>query len=209
VSNRWSEVTGADADSGRRYAERFAALAASGADVHGEASFVATLVDPPARILDAGCGTGRVAIRVAELGYDVVGVDVDPRMLGEARRLAPACAWVEADLATLDLGGGFDLVVAAGNVIPLLAAGTEQAVVDALAAHLEPGGALVAGFGLDVAHLPIDFVPMDLPTYDDICARAGLELAHRFGTWDAEPFRDEGYAVSVHVRRTDAGEAGR
>jgi SAM-dependent methyltransferase len=70
-------------------------------------------VPPGAHVLDAGCGTGRVAIRLAELGYDCVGVDLDPAMLAEARRAAPALAWVPADLASLALDRRFDLVVAA------------------------------------------------------------------------------------------------
>ena len=50
-------------------------------------------------VLDAGCGTGRVAIELARHGVDVVGVDVDASMIGEARRRAPELEWVEADLA--------------------------------------------------------------------------------------------------------------
>ena len=99
-------------------------MAARGDDVHGEATFVAGLVDPPARVLDAGCGTGRVAIRLAELGYDVVGVDVDASMLLQAREEAPELDWRVADLAVLDTGQLFDVVLVAGNTIPLLEPGT-------------------------------------------------------------------------------------
>jgi len=52
------------------------------------------------------------------------------------RRVAPANRWLERDLATLDLPERFDLIVAAGNVIPLLAAGTEAQTVRKLTAHL-------------------------------------------------------------------------
>ncbi|HRI95650.1 MAG TPA: class I SAM-dependent methyltransferase [Nocardioides sp.] len=84
---RWQEIARATvgADYAAKYAQRFRALAARGDDVHGEASFVCGLVEPPARVLDAGCGTGRVAIRLAELGYGVVGVDLDASMLIQAR----------------------------------------------------------------------------------------------------------------------------
>ena len=72
---------------GDDYQARFDRLAATGADVHGEATFVRAY--EPARVLDAGCGTGRVAIELARHGIEVVGVDVDASMLATARRLAP------------------------------------------------------------------------------------------------------------------------
>ncbi|KUN89618.1 SAM-dependent methyltransferase [Streptomyces bungoensis] len=200
--SRWEQLTGGT--SGQDYAARFAALAGSGKDVHGEARFCAALVPPGARVLDAGCGTGRVMIRLAELGYDCVGVDLDASMLAEARRQAPALPWFQTDLAGFDpallgIAADFELVVAAGNVFPLLAAGTEATVVGRLAASLRPGGLLVAGFGLDEAHLPVP-PGITLPQYDDCCASAGLTLVDRFATWDADPYTGGGYAVSVHRR---------
>lgn len=183
---------------GDSYAERFAAAAAAGQDVHGEASFVHRLA-PDARVLDAGCGTGRVAIRLAELGHEVVGVDLDEDMLDRARRDAPGLPWFVADLADLDVPGpAFDLVLTAGNVIPLVAAGAEARVVAALARHVRPGGLLVSGFGLDVAHLPLDHAPVTLDGYDGWCADAGLVLVDRFATWAGDPYDGGGYAVSVH-----------
>jgi SAM-dependent methyltransferase len=199
--SRWSELTGGHA--GARYASRFADLAAAGVDVHGEASLCAGLVPVGARVLDAGCGTGRVAIRLAEIGYDCVGVDLDDSMLAEARRFAPGIPWLLTDLAGLDLPAHgihdrFDLIVAAGNVIPLLESGTEPAVVARLASYLRAGGLLVAGFGLDAAHLPLDSAPVDLAAYDAWCDAAGLVLQRRFATWDGDGYRGGGYAVSVH-----------
>lgn len=193
--SRWASAAGMERGAG--YAARFAELAAAGADVHGEARLCASLVPAGARILDAGCGTGRVAVRLAELGFDCVGVDLDPSMLTEARRAAPELPWVLADLASLDLGREFDLVVAAGNVLPFVAAGTEAAVVARLAAHLRPDGALVCGFGLDARHLPSAGAPVDLAEFDRWCTAAGLEREHRFSTWDGEPYGGGGYAVTV------------
>jgi SAM-dependent methyltransferase len=187
---------------GRRYAERFAALAAAGHDVHGEASLCAALVPPGARVLDAGCGTGRVAIRLAGLGYDCAGIDSDASMLDEARRASAEVTWLLHDLADvpgLDLDPPFDLVVAAGNVVPLLAEGTEAHVIASLARRLRPGGLLVAGFGLDTAHLPLDEAPFGLAEYDAWCTAAGLSLQRRFATWDATAYDDGPYAVSIHA----------
>ncbi|MFJ3250457.1 class I SAM-dependent methyltransferase [Streptomyces sp. NPDC094154] len=200
--SRWRDLTGET--SGDDYAARFAALARSGKDVHGEARFCTALVPAGARVLDAGCGTGRVMIRLAELGYDCVGVDLDASMLAVARKQAPGLPWFQADLAAFEpdrlcIAADFDLVVAAGNILPLLAAGTEAAVVGRLAAVLRAGGLLVAGFGLDEAHLPVP-PGITLAEYDDCCAAAGLTLVDRFATWDADPYEGGGYAVSVHRR---------
>ncbi|MGW1224988.1 class I SAM-dependent methyltransferase [Streptomyces sp. NPDC001478] len=207
MSNRWTELTGDT--SGEDYAARFAALARSGKDVHGEARLCAALAPAGARVLDAGCGTGRVALRLTELGYDCVGVDVDPSMLAVAREQAPHLPWFHADLATFDpaalgIAPGFDLVVAAGNVMALLAPGTEPAVVRRLSAALRPGGLLVAGFGLDAAHLPVP-PALTLADYDASCAAAGLTPLDRFATWDAAPYEGGGYAVSVHRRPDGTG----
>ncbi|HVT64036.1 MAG TPA: class I SAM-dependent methyltransferase [Mycobacteriales bacterium] len=201
--SRWA--AGKAGDHGEAYAARFAALAAAGQDMHGEATLCATLVPPGSRILDAGCGTGRVAIRLAELGYDCIGVDSDVSMLSVAQRASTDVEWRHLDLVDVGtLDSDFDLVVAAGNVIPLLAEGTEAAVVTGLSGRLAPDGLMVAGFGLDAAHLPLDEAPFGLDEYDAWCTAAGLELRERFATWSAEPFVDEGggYAVSIHQPAT-------
>lgn len=183
---------------GDEYQARFDRLAASGNDVHGEATFVETLAPLPRTVLDAGCGTGRVAIELARRGIDVVGVDVDAGMLDVARRLAPELEWIERDLATLDLGRTFDVVVMAGNVMVFVRPGTEADVVSHVAAHLAPGGALVAGFQLQPGRY-------DLDAYDAHCDAAGLERTERYSTWDRQPFVPGGdYAVSVHRRLRDA-----
>jgi SAM-dependent methyltransferase len=176
---------------GEDYQARFDALAARGVDVHGEVAFVLGLDPTPSSVLDAGCGTGRVAIELARRGVAVVGVDVDPSMLATARKNAPDLDWREHDLASLDLGRTFDAVVMAGNVPLFTPAATHAAVVAGCARHVGPGGALVAGFQLGRGY--------SLYEYDEHCAAAGLTLAERYSTWDREPFAPRGdYAVSVH-----------
>jgi SAM-dependent methyltransferase len=205
-ANPWLAVTGGTAGPG--YAARFAALEAQGEDLHGEARRVhALLGGRPSDVLDAGCGTGRVAIHLAGLGHRVVGVDLDASMLDEARAAAPAIDWRLVDLAdptALQLEHPVDAVVAAGNLWPLLTPGTHATVIGVLARRLRPGGILVAGFGLDDAHVPFT-LPEDVPfpgldDYDEACDAAGLTLAARTADWDGvEPYDGGGYAVSVHT----------
>lgn len=198
AGSSWAEI--ARASGGDDYAHRFAAqfdnLAAQGKDVHGEAACVATLVPPGASVLDAGCGTGRVATRLAELGYDVAGADIDDAMLAVARERSPELEWHLGGLAQMQLGREFDVVVMAGNVIPFVTDLAESMVN--VARHA--GGIVVCGFGYDRGHLPPGAPVVPLPSYDEACAAAGLDLVERWSTWDKQPFDDNGYAVSVHRR---------
>ncbi|WP_320778826.1 class I SAM-dependent methyltransferase [Streptomyces sp. CRN 30] len=173
---------------GEDYQARFDRIAAEGGDVHGEAALVRSF--RPATVLDAGCGTGRVAIELARHGIAVVGVDVDGSMLETARRLAPGIPWHRRDLVGLDLGMSFDVVVMAGNVPLFTPPGTEPALVAGVAKHVRPGGRLVAGFSLDRGYA--------LDDYDAQCGAAGLVPEARFATWSGEPYADGAYAVSVH-----------
>jgi SAM-dependent methyltransferase len=193
---------------GQDYDRRFAAIAASGVDMHGEATFVEGL--GVRSVLDAGCGTGRVAIELARRGLDVVGLDADPGMLSPARAKAPDLEWVLGDLSGFELfetdgpeagrdtaapkRRRFDAVVLAGNVMIFVVPGTEGAVLRQVAAHLGPGGLVVAGFQIIAGRLSLE-------RYDELAAAAGLTLTERFATWDGKPWSPGGdYAVSVHRR---------
>lgn len=182
------------------YAACFDRAAQSGEDVHGEANLVSAVAGPGASVLDAGCGTGRVAARLAELGHEVVGVDVDAAMVDVARERHPALSWHVADLAALALGRVFDAVVAAGNVVPLAGAGRVEALALGLARHARPGGVVVCGFGLDADHLPGGAEPVALEQVESAWSEAGLELAERWAGWDAMPYDGGGYVVLVHRR---------
>ena len=174
---------------GDSYQRRFDDLASQGQDVHGEADFVMALA--PSTVLDAGCGTGRVAIELARRGVSVVGADQDASMLDTARRRGPTVTWVEADLSHLALDRTFDVVVMAGNVPLFTPPGTEAALVAGCARHVAPGGVQIAGFQLGRGYV--------LDAYDRHCAAAGLELVERWATWDRQPAPGDGsYAVSVH-----------
>ncbi|HEX5534973.1 MAG TPA: class I SAM-dependent methyltransferase [Actinomycetales bacterium] len=196
TQNRWLVETGGTR--GPEYAARFDALEASGADVHGEADFVDSLLEQGSRVVDGGCGTGRVGRELVRRGHSVVGVDVDESMLAVARERAPATRWVLADLLNMgagDVGAPVDCVVLAGNVIVYLTPGTEQDVVTHVAGWLGPGGLLVAGFAADRHVSASDYLSW--------CAAAGLTEVGTYAGWDRSPRPADGpdeYLVAVHCR---------
>ena len=188
----WSERS--DVCRGAAYDQRWTALQATGKSIHGEADLVAQLLEdfgrgPEPQVLDAGCGTGRVAIELDRRGIATVGVDLDPAMLTEAKRKAAHLRWLEADLCDLDIEQCFDLVVLAGNVLIFLKPGSEAAVLRNMARHLQPGGLLLAGFQLH---------RLSLADYDRYANTAGLTLVDRWATWGKDRYRDGDYAVSLH-----------
>jgi SAM-dependent methyltransferase len=174
---------------GDEYQKQFDELADQGVEVHGEADFVMRFA--PASVLDAGCGTGRVARELAHRGVAVVGVDADASMVATARRLSPELDWRVDDLCVFDLGRRFPLVVMAGNVPLFTPSGTQRDLVAGCARHLDAAALLVSGFQLDKGYA--------VDTYDADCEAAGLDLVERWSTWSGEEFRAGGdYAVSVH-----------
>ena len=165
------------------YVDRFRALAAEGADLAGEARLVDAIVAPGSRILDAGCGPGRLGAVLHERGHTVVGVDADPVLIATATEDHPGPRWLVGDLSTLDLSADeepFDVAVVAGNVMVFVAPGTEVAVLRSLARHVRPGGRVVLGFATDRE--------LSLADFDAAVAEAGLVLEQRFATWDLVPF---------------------
>ena len=197
--SRWSERN--DVRSGADYDTRWTAMEAAGESVHGEADLVSVLLEsyacgPQSSVLDAGCGTGRVAIELDRRGTAVAGVDNDTSMLAEAELKAPHLRWIQDDLCDVDLARKFDLIVMAGNVMIFVAPGTEAAVLANMARHLKGGGLLLAGFQLG---------RLSLGDYDRQAAAAGLTLEGRWATWDQDPYCNGNYAVSLHRLNSPAG----
>lgn len=190
---RW--VTDTDENHSRWYIERFRTMAAEGVDLGGEARLLDAILSPHSRVLDAGCGTGRVGALLHQRGHDVVGVDADPELIAAARQDHPGPLWLVADLADLDLASHgvvepFGGAVLAGNVMAFVAPGTEAKVLSSVATHLCPDGVVVVGFGTDRGYPLRDF--------DEHVSSAGLSIEHRFATWDLRPWRASAdFAVTV------------
>lgn len=189
---------------GQEYDAPYEARAAAGIDVHGEANLIERLLTSglhqsqsrqPYCVLDAGCGTGRMAIELARRNIDIVGVDLDEVMLEQARAKAPQLDWRLGDLSTIKLEKMVDAIVLAGNVMLFLTPGTEAATINNLVSHLNPGGLLVAAFEL----MPPPWSKLTLNVYDQLTAAVALTPVARWSTWEQAVWQPgDRYAVSAH-----------
>ena len=103
---------------------------------------------PAARILELGCGTGRLSQPLAELGFVVTGLDSAAAMLSVARRKAVgrtvAPHYIQGDLRDFDLGAVFDLVILPNNTLGHLHSVAElAAMLGRVRSHLGDGGLFV------------------------------------------------------------------
>ncbi len=176
----WVRMTEADPGHSAAYVQRFRDLAARGMDLVGEARLVDAMLPRGSRVLDAGCGPGRVGGHLASAGHDVVGVDVDPVLIAAAEEDHPGPRWLVGDLAELDLPDRFDAIVCAGNVVTFLAPSTRGEVLRRFRAHLAAGGRAVVGFGAGRDYAFEDFLA-------DARA-AGLEPDLLLSSWHLHPF---------------------
>jgi SAM-dependent methyltransferase len=102
----------------------------------GEPDMVHAQLPPGGSVLDLGCGVGRIADPLVELGHDVVGVDNSADMLAHVRRART----VHADIATVRLPQRFDLVLAASHLLNQPDLEDRRRLYDTVAAHLAPHG---------------------------------------------------------------------
>ena len=110
-----------------------------------DAFYLALAGREPLTILDMGCGTGRLAVALAERGHAVTGADPAPAMLDIACRRpgGEKVRWIESKAATLDLGPVFDLIIMTGHVFQVFLEDEEiSAVLANLRGHLAPDGRL-------------------------------------------------------------------
>jgi trans-aconitate methyltransferase len=99
---------------------------------------------PRERILDIGCGTGHLTAKIAESGARVVGTDLSPEMIRQAREKYPEIRFEVMDARKLALDEQFDAVFS--NATLHWVKEPEQ-VITAVANVLRPGGRFVAEFG--------------------------------------------------------------
>lgn len=193
----WMQKVEADPGHSQWYIERFRALARAGEDLVGEARLIDAMAARGARILDAGCGPGRIGGYLAAAGHDVVGVDVDPALVAAAEEDHPGPRWLVGDLAELDLPARgipepFDLIVSAGNVMTFVAPSTRVQVLSRLRAHLADNGRVVIGFGAGRDY--------EFGQFFQDASQAGLTPDVLLSTWDLRVFTDKSdFLVAVLI----------
>lgn len=143
------------------------------------------LADVPqgGRVLDLGCGSGApLGDYVAGKGFDVTGADFAPGMLAEARVRAPDRRFIEADMATLELGETFDAIFSWDAFFHLTPA-QQRAALPRFAAHLAPGGRLLLTVGPEAGEVtgtvegdPVYHASLSAPEYGAILAAAGAPV---------------------------------
>lgn len=171
-----------------------------GRDIYGEARLIDAMAERGSRILDAGCGTGRIGGWLAERGHDVVGVDLDETLIQVAEQDWPHAIWKVQNLAELNLVDEsgerhqFDLMVSAGNVFTFLSQDERDPSLQRLKDHLAPEGRLVVGFGAGRGY--------QFDEFEADANRAGLSIQDRYSTWTLKPPADDFLvAVLVHGDR--------
>jgi SAM-dependent methyltransferase len=191
----WMRMTEEDPEHSAAYVRRFRTLAEQGMDLVGEARLVDAMLPRGSRVLDAGCGPGRVGAHLHEVGHQVVGVDADPVLIAAAEEDHPGPRWLVGDLAELDLPAQgiaepFDAIVCAGNVMAFLAVSTRREVLRRMRAHVAPSGRAAIGFGAGRGYEFDDFLTD---------ARAvGWAEDLLLSTWDLRPFSpDADFLVAV------------
>ncbi|WP_243794265.1 bifunctional 2-polyprenyl-6-hydroxyphenol methylase/3-demethylubiquinol 3-O-methyltransferase UbiG [Saccharopolyspora gloriosae] len=194
----WMQKVAADPGHSAWYIDRMRGMARAGNDLAGEARMVDAMIARGSRVLDAGCGPGRVGSALAAAGHEVVGVDVDPDLIAAAEHDHPGPRWVVGDLAELDLPARgftapFDVIVCAGNVLPFLAPSTRGAVLRRFREHLVPQGRVAVGFGAGRGY--------EFDEFFADAADAGLETELKLSTWDLRPLAaDSGFLVALLSR---------
>jgi len=97
------------------------------------------------RVLELGCGAGRLTGYVAEIASAAHGVDISPVMIEYCRRAYPRATFSEGDLSDLSEfePGSFDVIVATYNVIDVLGDAGRRAVLDGLHQVLATDGIVI------------------------------------------------------------------
>ena len=113
-------------------------------------------------VLELGCGTGRVALHLAQGGWRVTGIDISDSMLYEAKRKSTQqrlpVEWMKDDIRTFELRRKFPLVIFPFNTLAILSELADlEACLASVKKHLAPGGRFI----IDVFNPSLDVLRRD------------------------------------------------
>lgn len=100
-------------------------------------------------VLDAGCGTGKCTVKLADKGFDMIGLDVSPEMLQIASKDAKSrdICWICQDMTDMDLFGTVEAVFCMTDTVNhLLTVKELRGFLKKSSLFTEPGGLLVLDF---------------------------------------------------------------
>jgi SAM-dependent methyltransferase len=186
-------------------------------DWDGEIDFYRQLAEPVrdrgGSLLEIGCGTGRVAIRLAQMGVRVVGMDLSAEMINVAQAKSAGMAnlrWEVGDMRQFELGERFDLALIPGHAFQFMLSGRAQ--VECLASirrHLNNGASVV----MHLDHQDISWLGR-LPRESGVGYIEAEQFTHpqtgrRVRTWRAwsyEPSTQTATAISRWEESNEDGE---
>lgn len=187
----WTQITKANPHHSANYAARWKQFQAEGKDIVGEARLIDAMAPRGAKILDAGCGTGRIGGYLAQQGHHVVGTDLDPLLIDVAKADFPDVSWHVGDLGKDPIPeADFDIAVLAGNVLGFIAEEDRAQALRTVFEALRAGGRAVIGFGAGRGLEFADFFALS--------ESEGFRVEGRYCTWELDPFtQDSSFLVAV------------
>jgi ubiquinone/menaquinone biosynthesis C-methylase UbiE len=164
-------------------------------------------------VLEIACGTGRVAIRLAQDGIDVVGLDLSPAMLSVARDKSIGISnirWVQGDMRSFELGGPFGLAIIPGHSFQnILTVEDQVASLESIKRHLVPGGILV----IHLDHVSVSWLGELTEDQGGVFKAAGSfthprtgQQIRTFQAWSYEPVTQTAISQKVWEAINSTGE---
>ncbi|WP_309130556.1 class I SAM-dependent methyltransferase [Brevibacterium sp.] len=195
--HKWDRLRENNPEHSANYAQRWRKLVDAGHDIGGEARFVNAMAPREARILDAGCGTGRVGGLLIDAGHTVYGVDLDEFLISVAEEDFPSGQWHTGDLAVFDFAAAgitdIDVAVCAGNVLAFLDPASRRQTLSNIKSTLKSGGRFVAGFGAGRGYDFAEFIADVKST--------GMLITLQLSSWELHPFEpDSDFIVLIAER---------
>jgi SAM-dependent methyltransferase len=136
--------------------------------------------DLSGRVLELGCGAGRITGYLVQIAQEAYGLDLSPRMVAECRRRYPTGTFLESDLRDLSTfeSGSLDAVVAGYNVLDVLDDAERHGALREVARVLRTGGLLIMS-SHNRGYLPEVRRPTQLRTSDPLRFAVDLIRAPR------------------------------